>query len=125
MWFGSSKSKAALAEEAERVRRLLADAGVRAVVDSRRTRPGVRFGAADRCGAALRIEVRGWAGPGTLRQYGSTASCTVMHQASWPSARPGTMLIFATWPTSSFLPPTDWRARRCCPHLHLGAPPCL
>lgn len=57
MWFGSSKSKAALAEEAERVRRLLADAGVRAVVDSRRTRPGVRFGAADRCGAALRIEI--------------------------------------------------------------------
>ncbi|PRW58782.1 proline--tRNA chloroplastic mitochondrial [Chlorella sorokiniana] len=57
MWFGSSKSKAALAEEAERVRRLLADAGVRAVVDGRRTRPGVRFGAADRCGAALRIEI--------------------------------------------------------------------
>ena len=69
------------------MRRLLADAGIRAVVDSRRTRPGVRFGAADRCGAALRIEVRGWGGPGTLRQFGSAASCTVTHQASWPSAR--------------------------------------
>ncbi|KAI7844242.1 hypothetical protein COHA_002041 [Chlorella ohadii] len=57
MWFGSTKSKAALTEEAERVRRLLADAGIRAVVDGRRTRPGVRFGTADRCGAAVRIEI--------------------------------------------------------------------
>lgn len=58
MWFGSSKSKVVLAEEAERLRRLLADAGIRAIVDGRRTRPGVRFGAADRCGATVRIEVR-------------------------------------------------------------------
>lgn len=56
-WYGGAAAKAALLEEAERLRRVLAAAGIRATVDARRTRPGVRFGAADRAGVPLRLEL--------------------------------------------------------------------
>ena len=121
MWFGSTKSKAALTEEAERVRRLLADAGIRAVVDGRRTRPGVRFGTADRCGAAVRIEVRTCWGHLLGGLVGnlcccSTGTCCAHHL---PCSSPPTPLPASTHP------PTDWRPRRHLPHLHPGAPPRL
>ena len=56
VWWG--RDRAGLEAEAQRLRGVLEAAGVRAAVDARRTRPGVRFGAADRVGAPLRIEVR-------------------------------------------------------------------
>ena len=54
-----SSDRRQLGKEAERIRRILASAGVRVVVDDRRLKPGVRFRLSEQLGATLRIEVRG------------------------------------------------------------------
>jgi prolyl-tRNA synthetase len=47
----------ALAAEAERLRRVLARAGLRAAVDARRLKPAARFAACEASGAPLRLEL--------------------------------------------------------------------
>lgn len=97
-----SRQSSALEAEVERIRGALAQAGVRVAVDARRCWPGVRFGAAERQGVPLRIEVRGVWGERVC------AVQPLMHSAS---AQPSMYLQStgcALCLGSSTLPPLQW-----------------